>query len=298
MQNYKIETDFDGREITTHGTSAFPCGTYDERFSLFFNQEVPWHWHEEIEVVLVVEGATLVQCTHSEAIVKSGEMVFINSNTLHRLTNHGEIDCHILNVVFHPAFFTGHKDSPLYKKQVLPITQNEDLLMYVFSPNEPWQNNAIEFMRKAFAEWQHNQADKEFCLMAGVMSFWHEFYRHLTDTQTVEKRPVRYEKRLHLALDHVHKFYASAVSVEDIAKAANVSESECFRLFKNSLQTTPNGYLSDYRLRMAAQYLVNSQKPISIISEQTGFNSPAYFAKQFKKQFGKSPFEFRRENET
>ena len=61
MQNYNIETDENGRELAEHGDALFPIASYDEYFSEFVLKEVSWHYHEEIEVIIVYEGSTKVE---------------------------------------------------------------------------------------------------------------------------------------------------------------------------------------------------------------------------------------------
>ena len=47
------ETDSAGRELTAHGTAAFPIACYHDDLEA---APVPWHWHEELELLLASEG--------------------------------------------------------------------------------------------------------------------------------------------------------------------------------------------------------------------------------------------------
>lgn len=294
MQIYKIETDQQGREVTTHGTTDFPCGSYDEWFSLFFNQEVPWHWHEEIEVVLVAQGKTLVQTTTQEAVISAGEIIFINSNVLHRLTQHGDDDCHILNAVFHPILLSGQSYNLIYKKQILPLLQNQDLGLFHFEQTESWQKSVILEMESAFKEWSINAVDKEMVLTMALMNLWQKLARHTQAASSIQKRESKHEYRLYKALAHLNHHYADNLNVSEIANAANMSESECYRMFRTSLGTTPIGYLTEHRLRLAAETICTTNKPIAEIADNVGFSCPAYFTKKFKQQFGMTPKAFRK----
>ncbi|WP_413699420.1 cupin domain-containing protein [Psychromonas sp. KJ10-10] len=104
MQIYNIETNHKGKELTLHGNEDFPCAFYDEKFSQFITGEVPWHWHDEIELVYVVEGRCKVQSLTGSLILEQGDAVFINVACLHKLEDIGELDCHILNFVLNPGF--------------------------------------------------------------------------------------------------------------------------------------------------------------------------------------------------
>ena len=45
-----------GRELSAHGTSAFPIGCYFDDLQL---EPTPWHWHDESEAVVVTEGSAV-----------------------------------------------------------------------------------------------------------------------------------------------------------------------------------------------------------------------------------------------
>jgi len=296
MQIYKIETDESGRELTSHGASDFPCASYDEWFSKFFGGEVPWHWHDEVEIVLVVEGSTKVECIGKSELLNAGDMIFVNAGALHKLTNNGPGDCRILNAVFNPQMIGGQSFSRIYKKHVLPVLNNKQLLSYKFSSEVTWHQTVIDELKAAFVVWQNESDDYEFVMTMALMKFWHLFGENKPDILSNAQVPSTNEKRLHTLLNYIHDNHATHISVADISLAANISESECYRLFRNALKTTPNNYLLNYRLRIAAQMLVESNKAITKVAYDTGFSCPAYFAKKFKLAFEKTPKNFRQES--
>ena len=65
------------------------------------------------------------------------------------------------------------------------------------------------------------------------------------------------------------------------------------KLFQKELGVTPHRYLTDKRLKMAAELLVSDAnagaKTISDIAPLCGFHDPLYFSKMFKKKFGTAP---------
>ena len=331
MQIYKIETEDNGRELTIHGSADFPCASYDERFSAFFGGEVAWHWHDEIEIVLVVEGATKIECIDSSAILHPGEMVFVNANTLHKLTNHGEHDCRILNVVFNPKLLSGLTQGLIYKKHVLPIIEDKSLQLYKFHrlnqhngstsgantyATYAWHQQAINELASAFDIWESQSTDREFAMTIALMKFWHLFSSQLLVQNEQSDAAIRpseqafthsaslhpqmakkKEKRVQSLLQFIHRHYKERLSIADISNAANISESECYRVFRGTLKCTPNHYLLDYRLRQSMQLLSQGNQPIAEVAYEVGFNCSAYFAKKFKLAFQMTPKQFRKQHQ-
>lgn len=83
------------------------------------------------------------------------------------------------------------------------------------------------------------------------------------------------------------------LSIDDIAKAMTIGERQLRRKMKALTQQTPNQYLRTYRLRQAAQLLVTEHCDVAQVAFEVGFNSPAYFTKCFKEEYGQTPGEFK-----
>jgi AraC-like DNA-binding protein len=66
------------------------------------------------------------------------------------------------------------------------------------------------------------------------------------------------------------------------------------RYFKNTMGTSFIDYLKDYRLAMAARLLQASDASILEIAEDVGFESLSYFNRAFKKRYGMTPTQFRK----
>ncbi|MGF1688084.1 AraC family transcriptional regulator [Photobacterium japonica] len=301
MQVYHIQTAPDGRELTPHGSDDFPFAFYDERFSEFVTGEVPWHWHDKIEIVWVVEGVTKVECLGGADILHPGQVIFINAGALHKLTSVGDTDCRILNVVFDPRLIGGAVFSRIYTQYVAPVIKNTALQCYVFSPQTAWQLQAITALQAMFAVCQQagigGEAEDalgyELAVTQHLLAFWQTFCTQ--DPAVLAKRRVSSvcERRVHTVLQFIHLHYAEPLSIAAISQAANISESECYRLFRQTLKCSPNQYVLQYRLQQAMTLLYETRKPITDIAYEVGFNCPAYFTKKFRLALGQTPKDFR-----
>ncbi|NLS12011.1 AraC family transcriptional regulator [Vibrio sp. SM6] len=294
MQNYHIETDAQGRELVQHGDDHYPCAFYDERFSQFMTGEVPWHWHDELELVLVAEGRTQVETLEQTIVLEQGEMILVNSGALHRLTDVGACDCRILNVVFAPKLLTGERFNRLYHDYIVPLISNPAFRAYRFSPQIPWQRTLIDTVALAFGAWQTRAFAYELLMSSALAQCWQQLGQH--EPQLWASQPSAAstrEKRLSAMVKFIESHFSESLSVAGIARHANISESECFRLFKAALSCTPNRYLLDVRLRHAAHLLQTTRIAVTEIAHQCGFNCPAYFTKQFRQRFAQTPSRYR-----
>ena len=101
-------------------------------------------------------------------------------------------------------------------------------------------------------------------------------------------------KRMRCFLSYIENHYSEDISLEMLAKSAEVSKSECLRCFKLSVQDTPYHYLMEYRLLKATVLLTNTGLSISEIAQAVGFHAQSHFGKLFKAHTGYSPKDYRK----
>ena len=95
--------------------------------------------------------------------------------------------------------------------------------------------------------------------------------------------------RVQKMLSYIYEHYAEVVSLEDIAKAANISRSEAGRCFNKYMGCSPVDALIQYRLQMAHRLLNETTLTLREISYDCGFHSVNYFSRQFQKVYGYAP---------
>ncbi|RZJ92235.1 MAG: hybrid sensor histidine kinase/response regulator [Chryseobacterium sp.] len=92
---------------------------------------------------------------------------------------------------------------------------------------------------------------------------------------------------------HLH----SEIDVNLFASEMGLSRSSLFSKLKGVTGLTPNTFISNIRLKKAADMLQNSPElNISQIAYHLGFSSPRYFNKCFKEQYGYAPQEYRKKH--
>lgn len=95
------------------------------------------------------------------------------------------------------------------------------------------------------------------------------------------------------SVEYMMENYTQTINIIDLAKIANMSESNFYAVFKKSFGCSPISYLNHYRMSLAADLLKETNSNISEIGYKVGVNDPLYFSKLFKKAHGISPKEYR-----
>lgn len=94
-------------------------------------------------------------------------------------------------------------------------------------------------------------------------------------------------------IDYAREKLHERIGVSDLAKFAGMSESTLNRRFRTILQYNPQQLLGQLRVAKACQLLQDSIFNISEIAERCGYDSPAAFARAFRKIKRVSPRDFR-----
>jgi AraC-like DNA-binding protein len=80
--------------------------------------------------------------------------------------------------------------------------------------------------------------------------------------------------------------------VEEYGQAMAMSKSQLYRKCIALTGVSPNILLKDIRLEKARELMKKQQFSISQITFESGFSSPSYFTKSFKKKYGLLPLRY------
>lgn len=287
----KIQTDENMMETIQHGSKEYPFRFYYDNLELFDFHCIEWHWHTEFELVYVETGTVYFGISDKQFALSEGQGVFINSKILHRYFSQEKAI--VPNFVLMPVFLAA-QDSLIYQKYVLPIMASP-MDYQIFSQDIPWQAEVLSLMREMMAA-QEKASDVELVNSYLIQKIWHILYQN-TDIEHMGKKEnysASSQARLQLMMQYIHQKSAYNISLSDIADQAKVSKSTALNLFHRYLGISPVTYLVNYRLQEAAKLLASTEKKVTVISKDTGFDSVDYFCKAFKKYYKLTPTEYRK----
>ncbi|WP_045517262.1 AraC family transcriptional regulator [Neobacillus niacini] len=94
---------------------------------------------------------------------------------------------------------------------------------------------------------------------------------------------------LQKAIDYMEEHLLDQISIESIAKQANVSEFHFQRIFTVLTDMSVGEYLRRRRLTLAAQELSSTDSRIIDVALKYGYDTPESFSKAFRRQHGITP---------
>ncbi|ATL49422.1 hypothetical protein COR50_20820 [Chitinophaga caeni] len=100
-------------------------------------------------------------------------------------------------------------------------------------------------------------------------------------------------EKIYFVRDIIINHVQTPLSLVDLSRLAGLNEFKLKKGFKQVFGNTVFGYLHDYRLEMAQDWVRDPSKSLTGIADELGFSSIQHFSNAFRKKFGLSPRQMR-----
>lgn len=285
-----FETDRNQVEIIEGMTTEYPYCLHKRDLTHLI---IPWHWHEELELGYIQEGASKIVTVGAEYTVRQGDGFFVNSNVMCMKQNATSgVKTIEINHIFHPVFLGGHFKSRFETKYLNPVINNRQIEVHIIRRGHPTANQILKNLYR-LKELQ-SETDSEFQTRNILSETWILLMKELQEHPGSQSTAgTEQANRLRSMIAYINRHYTEKTTLAKIAKAAGVSEREATRCFRKNIGQSPMEYLMEYRLNQSKKLLSETGMTITHICQQCGFSDSAYFGKVFRRSFGMTPGEYR-----
>lgn len=94
---------------------------------------------------------------------------------------------------------------------------------------------------------------------------------------------------------YIREHLSEDLSVKSLADMVYVGPDHLTRTFKKRYGKTITDYVLEQRMNLAAELLKDPHLTITMVSDAVGFGNYSYFTEQFKRTYGKTPREYRKQ---
>src|SRR6185437_12243517 len=138
-----------------------------------------------------------------------------------------------------------------------------------------------------------------FRMLMGLLEILHRLassneYVLLDQNRIIAERSVAEQERINPVFAYLVENFRQHVSLDIAAGIANMTTNAFCKYFKKITRKTFMETIIEYRLNYAIQQLVQTDKPISEISFESGFGDVSHFYKMFKTKMHMSPLNYRK----
>ena len=115
----------------------------------------------------------------------------------------------------------------------------------------------------------------------------------LAENQRVTRAVEELNRRMLRARDAIDRAYAEPLDIPSLAAVAHVSDAHFIRTFRATFDETPHRYLQRRRVERAMFMLRDTDRNITEICLEVGFNSLGTFSRTFRDIVGINPTDYR-----
>lgn len=160
-------------------------------------------------------------------------------------------------------------------------------------PSPGWVHHVIALLDSALDQLSHEQAAHDTLLRATSL------LRRQVDTQHPQGARSEGKERLlswqvRKLVEHIDRNVTQRVSVADLSALVQRSEAHFSRSFRRTFGQSPHAFVVQRRVWLAAQYMLETDTPLSDIALRCGFVDQAHLRKHFRKIMGETPAAWRR----
>ncbi|MPR31876.1 AraC family transcriptional regulator [Salmonirosea aquatica] len=254
-----------------------------------------WHFHPELEIMLVQEGSGIRFVGNSMERFQAGDLVLHGSNIPHLYRSDKEYyqkDTSLVSramVVYFKENFLGESFWKL--SAIAPLKR----LLALSRRGIKFRGRAKEELQERIEglESQKDSIGRIIDLLAILRSMAEtreydlllasDFTRHVSEDDCE-----RINKVYQFIIDH----YTENPTLDQVAEVANMSSTAFCRYFKSHTTKTYTQFLNDIKIDNACRLLLDNRLSISQICFETGFNNFTHFNGQFKKITGLTPKQY------
>ncbi|AGX43151.1 AraC family transcriptional regulator [Clostridium saccharobutylicum] len=247
------------------------------------------HWHEHLQFFYFTIGEAILNCSHIQIKVHTGDLVIINSNELHDCTN---LCCNLKYYIIRVdlEFLFSNQVDTLQTKFLIPLAQNLILFKNLVRDDK----NINSCIEKIIVEYFERKLGYELAIKGYFYDLIVNLMRNYVEEILTQKQfddRINNLARFDDIIKYIENNYYEKIKLEELAKMANMSTYYFVRSFKQITGRSPIDYINKLRIDKAFSLLKGGKFNVTEAALDCGFNDVNYFSRLFKKYNKMSPSE-------
>ncbi len=259
---------------------------------------VPIHFHDYIEVLYVFGGEYSVWLDGEYFEFSTGDLVLINSCKLHHIicrnaVSNGGYYC----IQFLPSILYESTRKVFEYKYVMPFLTNHNPPRNILLASEISNSEIPRLVYDMYRETQNKGYAYDFAMKADVYKIFLYILRHWQKAGLNVSKEVNIDltAKIQNVIDYITTHYSEPITVEEMAKSANLSYSYFSRIFKQVTERSFSEYLNYIRISESEKLLLTTDMNITEIAFAVGFSTSSYYIQQFRHYKNLSPKQFKKQ---
>jgi AraC-like DNA-binding protein len=241
-----------------------------------------FHWHESIEILLTIKGNNTVLDNGEIIDTVVNDIAIINSGNLHAIYSTDDTSVH----------------------QCLIIDKSYTDKFGISILDTSFKNHfRDDFITSAFQQIAQELEEKQDFYKENIKAIIIQILTHIYRNYRSQNKPIKQIDVTHKhemtknIIDFLHKNFTSDLKIDYIAAQLGYNPNYICHVFRNSTGLTIGDYIRELRCNYASKLLAAGDYSIRDIAEMSGFHTPSYFSKIYKRHTGNLPQEEKKARE-
>lgn len=254
-----------------------------------------WHHHPELELVLTLKSTGTRFVGDSIKKFNEGDLVLIGKNLPHMWLNDEEYFEEGSTLVAEDVVVHFKKDFLGYGFMETNEMKHISRLMNIadygikflnIDPRVVTAISGISHLEEGFG-----RTMKFIGILDGLAN--HKEVELLTSEPFLKSFKTNQNEILDKTFEYVFENFSNPITLNDVAKVANMNPSAFSRFFRRANHKTFSSYLNEVRIGYACRLLTERKLNIATICYESGFNNISNFNRQFRAYVHMSPTQYR-----
>jgi len=234
------------------------------------------HFHPNFEIYFITEGTVTYFIEDRRYNVREGDIVLIPEGVIHR-TEYENGTCSRLLINCSPRY--------------IPTSVRAEISSYLYLYRNPnIADEVLEIFGKIEKEYNSPDPLSESIIVLYTHLLFYTLKRNRSGCEEIEN----HTNNMSEAVEYLKKNLTRKITLGETAKYFSMSPEHFSRSFKKENGVGFNKYVNLLRLQKAEELLRTTDKSVSEIAENCGFEDSNYFSLKFKELYGISPRSLRR----
>lgn len=250
-----------------------------------------WHYHKEVEFILVLEGVHEMHTLDQSISLEPGEVMVVGSNQLHRGYSQPGSDVRyiVLHVDFEPYFDPATMN---FSSSFTEVLHPLDALNGMLRRNSSASREAGAAIKLIHDEVMERRQGYEIAVSMQIKALMLTLIRN--DEEGILSSHDKADAQvLKPVIAFVEDHLSERISMTEISRIAGMSYVYFSKYFKNRMGLPFTEYVNRKRIARASRMLVMTDRKATDIAASVGLENMAHFYEMFRRFNGCTPKHFK-----
>jgi AraC-like DNA-binding protein len=277
-------------QFVLHEEESFFIGIFQDNL-----EKSSWHYHNNYEISFIIEGAGRRIVADSIEEFQPGDLVFLGSNLPHVWV--AEKEPRVLTDRTLEMVFLQFSANILFPQLLaLPEFKNVKRALEL-------SERGIQIVDRTLNEVSELMLQLPYLKSFDRMNYFFKMMDiigksdsniPLASEEYMRKKFTTGNRRIAQLHDYLMNHYREDIDLEKLADLVHMAEGSLCRFFKQNVGTSIFEYLNRIKVDFACKLLMDPELGILDVCFDSGFNNLSHFNKQFRKNTGVTPSEYRK----